>query len=80
MLLTPNRTYFRKFFEESLAGVKDVLQNQLELAESRNHRVQKVILTGGFGQSPSLQSYLRTYLRARAADDRETELVVPTSP
>lgn len=71
----------RKFFEESLLGVREVLESQLELAESGEHRVQKVILTGGFGQSPSLQSYLRMYLEGRRnIKDRKIDLIVPTSP
>jgi actin-related protein len=69
------------FFENSLAGVKVVLENQLELAESQQHRVQKVILTGGFGQSPSLRSYLRKYLQERRnIKDWEIDLVVPRNP
>ncbi|OAK96902.1 hypothetical protein IQ06DRAFT_351485 [Phaeosphaeriaceae sp. SRC1lsM3a] len=66
------------FFEQSLQGVKKVLVSQLELAESREHRVKMVALTGGFGQSPSLQSFLREYLQERRnIDNEEIELIVP---
>ncbi|KAF2181387.1 Hsp70 family protein-like protein [Zopfia rhizophila CBS 207.26] len=75
------RKTMREFFEESLEGVKDVLENQLELAESEGHRVQKVILTGGFGQSPSLQSHLRAYLKGRMnINGWEMDLIVPKNP
>ncbi|KAH7378746.1 hypothetical protein BKA66DRAFT_610262 [Pyrenochaeta sp. MPI-SDFR-AT-0127] len=71
----------RKIFRKSLDGVKDVLENQLALAESGRHCVQKVILTGGFGQSPSLQSCLKKYLETRLnSDGREMELIIPRNP
>ncbi|KAF2707547.1 Hsp70 family protein-like protein [Pleomassaria siparia CBS 279.74] len=71
----------RELFEDSLQGVERVLQSQLELAESQGHRVQKVILTGGFGQSPSLQSHLRTYLKKRRnINGWEMDLIVPRNP
>jgi actin-related protein len=71
----------REFFEDSLTQSKDVLEGQLALAASQMKRVQKVILTGGFGQSPSLQSYLKTYLdQARNIDGREIEFIVPDNP
>lgn len=61
--------------------MKDVLENQLELAANQKCRVQKVILTGGFGQSPSLQSYLRRYLEERMTiNHQEIDLVVPKNP
>jgi actin-related protein len=63
------------------AYAKEVLENQLELAENKNRRVEKVILTGGFGQSPSLQSHLRTYLAKRSeSKKRKIALVVPRNP
>jgi actin-related protein len=71
----------RKFFQPSLDCAKDVLKNQLELAENKNRRVEKVIVTGGFGQSPSLQSHLRTYLAKRSDSKRKKiDLIVPRSP
>jgi actin-related protein len=71
----------KNFFQESLAGTKQVLENQLELAENKNERVEKVILTGGFGQSPSLQSYLRAYLKGRTdSKGHNIDLIVPRSP
>lgn len=70
----------REFFEPPLAGVKAMLERQLELVESKQHRVQKVILTGGFGQSPSLRSYLQAYLKGRRnIKDWGIDLVVPQS-
>jgi hypothetical protein len=71
----------KRFFTESLVGTKEVLENQLELAENKKERVVKVILTGGFGQSPSLQSYLRTYLAERTNSEEQTiDLIVPRFP
>lgn len=70
-----------KFFLPSLEGVKHVLKNQLDLAESKGYRIEKVILTGGFGQSPSLQSYLRNYLEGRKnIQGWDIELIVPQNP
>jgi actin-related protein len=59
-------------------GVCEVLENQLQLAEREKLVVKKIILTGGFGQSPTLQSYLRTYLKERTnLDGLRMHLVVP---
>jgi actin-related protein len=70
-----------KFYEASLLGTKGVLESQLELAEIGKHRVQKVILTGGFSQSPSLQNYLRTYLEGRRnIKGWDIDLIVPRNP
>lgn len=69
------------FFERSMVGVRDVLRSQLEMAESKGHRVEKVVLTGGFGQSPSLQTYLRDFLKEHSASSgRDIDLVVPQNP
>jgi len=71
----------RNFFEPSLLGARKLLENQLDLAENRNHRVERVILTGGFGQSPSLKNYLRAYLTARSKiKGGEIGLIVPQDP
>jgi hypothetical protein len=71
----------KKFFQPSLDCAKEVLENQLELAENKNRQVEKVILTGGFGQSPSLQSHLRNYLAKRAdCKGAKIDLIVPRSP
>lgn len=60
---------------------KEVLESQLDLAEYKDRIVEKVILTGGFGQSPSLQGYLREYLAERAKlKGRRIDLVVPKNP
>jgi len=71
----------KSFFQPSLDCAKDVLEEQLELAENKNRQIEKVILTGGFGQSPSLQSHLRTYLAKRSeSTERQIALVVARSP
>lgn len=71
----------KNIFLPSLDCAEKVLENQLELAENKHRRVEKVILTGGFGQSPSLQSHLRTYL-AKRSESKKTKiaLIVPTNP
>jgi hypothetical protein len=71
----------KELFEDSIVGVKSVLENQLALADTQGKRVQKCILTGGFGQSPSLQSHLRVYLAGRPnVAGLEIELLVPSNP
>lgn len=71
----------KKFFEDSLLGSIGVLESQLDLAGSQGCQVEKVILTGGFGQSPSLQSSIREYLKSRKnIRDWEIELIVPMNP
>jgi len=71
----------KHIFLPSLACAEKVLENQLELAENKDRRVEKVILTGGFGQSPSLQSHLRTYLAERSESKKtKTALIVPRNP
>ncbi|KEF55827.1 uncharacterized protein A1O9_08578 [Exophiala aquamarina CBS 119918] len=42
-------------FEPSLKGVADLLENQLELASVKGLTVSKLIVVGGFGESPSLR-------------------------
>ncbi|CAN9285841.1 unnamed protein product [Alternaria alternata] len=75
------RKTMKKFFQPSLDCAKEVLENQLELAENKNRQVEKVILTGGFGQSPSLQSHLRNYLAKRAdCKGAKIDLIVPRNP
>ena len=80
-LLSLERKTMRNIFEPSLLGAKEVLENQLDLAENKDRRVERVILTGGFGQSPSLQSYLKAYLAERAnLKGGNIDLIVPQSP
>lgn len=76
-----SRKTLKGFFKYSLGGVKKVLSSQLELAQSEGYRIQKVILTGGFGQSPSLQSSLRKFLKERKeVSGWDIDLVVPDNP
>ncbi|PMD30615.1 hypothetical protein L207DRAFT_549324 [Hyaloscypha variabilis F] len=49
-------------FQESLDKTADLLIAQLEMVKAKGSAVQKVILIGGFGQSPSLQAHLRNVL------------------
>ncbi|KAH7083967.1 hypothetical protein FB567DRAFT_581428 [Paraphoma chrysanthemicola] len=71
----------KKFFAAPLRGVEEVLDSQLERAKNAGCRVEKIILTGGFGQSPSLKSHLENYLAKKlyAIGDRP-KLIVPRSP
>ena len=67
-------------FEECLSGVQDVLEGQLTAAIERPDpvTVKKVILVGGFGQSHSLQSQLRQYLKTQQNYiGRPIDLVIP---
>ena len=76
--LTICRSDVERIYRYSLKGSRSVLEEQLEMAKVKEHAVQvrnttsfltcsspgfqKVLLTGGFGQSPFLQSYLRRWL------------------
>lgn len=81
MSLTHLSRTMRKIFRPSLEGARQVLENQLDLAEDQELYVEKVILTGGFGQSPSLQNYLKAYLAKRESQKkRSVQLVVPKNP
>ncbi|ORY16547.1 Hsp70 family protein-like protein [Clohesyomyces aquaticus] len=69
------------FHDPSLKGTKRMLKAQLELAKDRAYSVSKVILTGGFGQSPSLQSYLHSCVRKeRNFEEGEITLLTASSP
>ncbi|ETN47239.1 uncharacterized protein HMPREF1541_01431 [Cyphellophora europaea CBS 101466] len=52
----------RDVFEPSLKGTTDLLEKQLRLAEERGLIVNKVIVVGGFGESPSLRVRIRQVL------------------
>lgn len=70
-----------KLFLPSLKAVRRVTQNQLKLAKEAHRHVEKIVLTGGFGQSPSLKSYLEVFLQDRAKiSGLETHLIVPRNP
>ena len=45
-------------FEPSLKGTEDLLERQLDQAVEKRITVSKVIVVGGFGESPSLQNRL----------------------
>ncbi|KAF3049353.1 hypothetical protein E8E11_004565 [Didymella keratinophila] len=80
-LLELRQSTVKQFFGPSMEKAKEVLEGQLDLAEYKNQIVEKVILTGGFGQSPSLQSYLREYLVERERiKGRHIDLIVPKNP
>ena len=74
------RDEMRGIFQECLDGVEDVLHEQLLAAVQRSDpvSVKKVILVGGFGQSKSLQSHLRHFLRTQQNYiGRPIDLVTP---
>ena len=48
----------KDMFEPSLAGTQELLERQLGLAFEKGLTVSKVIVVGGFGESPSLRSRL----------------------
>lgn len=58
--LTPDEV--RQIFEPSLVGTTKLLERQLQLAKERNLIVNKLIVVGGFGESPSLRSRIRQIL------------------
>ncbi|KFY61304.1 hypothetical protein V496_05074 [Pseudogymnoascus sp. VKM F-4515 (FW-2607)] len=52
-----------KVFKDCLDGTKDLMLEQLNQAKTKGVNVQTVILTGGFGESPSLRNHLKKILR-----------------
>ncbi|KAF2734482.1 hypothetical protein EJ04DRAFT_602989 [Polyplosphaeria fusca] len=67
-------------FRKSLRGTMKVLKNQLDMAGVQERPVKKVILTGGFGQSPALQNYLRSFIgRQRNCLNENIDFLVPNS-
>jgi molecular chaperone DnaK (HSP70) len=50
-------------FRDCLRGVEELMLKQLNAAKMKNVNVQTVILTGGFGESPSLRNHLKKMLR-----------------
>ncbi|KAH8685484.1 hypothetical protein BGZ60DRAFT_365995 [Tricladium varicosporioides] len=79
--LVISRREMRDVFEMSLKGAADLLTEQLELAKAKEHPVQKVILIGGFGQSPSLRAHLRAVLASeRNSLDQEIKFLTPHVP
>lgn len=50
-------------FKDCLRGISDLMLKQLNAAKDKGVNVQTVILTGGFGESPSLRNHLKKVLR-----------------
>jgi membrane-associated HD superfamily phosphohydrolase len=50
-------------FRDCLRGIADLMLKQLNKARTNGINVQTVILTGGFGESPSLRNHLKKILR-----------------
>jgi molecular chaperone DnaK (HSP70) len=50
-------------FKDCLRGVSDLMLKQLNAAKAKGYSVERVILTGGFGDSPSLRNHLKKILR-----------------
>jgi len=50
-------------FKDCLRCVSDLMLKQLNAAKAKKVNVQTVILTGGFGESPSLRNHLKKILR-----------------
>ncbi|KAF2497790.1 hypothetical protein BU16DRAFT_559522 [Lophium mytilinum] len=55
-------------FRRSLEGTVEVMHDQLEQARNVGLTVRKIIMTGGFGQSPALQKRLQEELRRLQRD------------
>ncbi|RFU27660.1 hypothetical protein B7463_g8656, partial [Scytalidium lignicola] len=50
-------------FKDCLRGVSDLMLKQLNAAKTKEVSIERVILTGGFGDSPSLRNHLKKILR-----------------
>lgn len=59
----------RDVFEPSLKGTAELLKRQLELAKDKNLTVSKLVVVGGFGESPSLRARIREVLTAHCDED-----------
>ncbi|KIW40799.1 uncharacterized protein PV06_07972 [Exophiala oligosperma] len=57
------RTEMYRVFSDSLHDVAGMMSDQLNAAREKGVNVQKVVLIGGFGQSPSLYKHLKKALR-----------------
>ncbi|KAF2647604.1 hypothetical protein K491DRAFT_614350 [Lophiostoma macrostomum CBS 122681] len=69
-LLKITPTELNNIYAKPLNGAKEALKDQLEKASAERRSVNSVILTGGFGQSPALRSYLSQYLSEQKNFDR----------
>ncbi|KAF3384715.1 hypothetical protein F1880_001924 [Penicillium rolfsii] len=70
----------RGWFQKSLDGIFKLVQQQLDSSLRENKPVQKVILVGGFSQSPTVRHALKAYLDPKIAllyqPDGEAETLV----
>ncbi|OCK74689.1 hypothetical protein K432DRAFT_363277 [Lepidopterella palustris CBS 459.81] len=77
-----NSDDFWKIFLPSLQGVASLMESQLDLArEARNGplNVEKVIVIGGFAQSPALRDYLQKKLKKiNEKHKSRVELIAPS--
>jgi DNA-nicking Smr family endonuclease len=70
-----------ELFEDSINGVKDVLQRQLDSAADKRVRVQQVILTGGLGKTAFLRRSVELWLKEKKnVEGLEIDFVVPRKP
>ncbi|KAJ5088399.1 hypothetical protein N7456_012015 [Penicillium angulare] len=52
----------KNWFQRSIDDIFKLVQQQLDLASSKGKEVRKVILVGGFSQSPTMRHALKEYL------------------
>jgi hypothetical protein len=52
----------RDCFWPSLRGVRTLVESQIKQAGDKGYAVSKVIFSGGFSQSPSLQSWMTAHV------------------
>jgi molecular chaperone DnaK (HSP70) len=68
----------REVFEDSLKGTTDLLERQIQLAKEKNLIVNKLIVVGGFGDSPSLKFRIRqTLLKCCSSSGEEIDVIWP---
>jgi len=60
----------RTIFDESLKTIERLLLEQIEHAHTSKVSIDKVVLVGGFGDSPALKGYLRAALTKFNASHR----------
>ncbi|KAH4006322.1 hypothetical protein HBI56_024010 [Parastagonospora nodorum] len=66
-------------FDKSLKTIECLLLDQIEHAQRSNTKIDKVVLVGGFGDSPALKDYLKSSLQRYNAQHGTTMQLVPAA-
>ena len=67
-------------FDDSLKAIEHLMLEQIENARGKNTDVDKVVLVGGFGDSPALKGHLKASLRKHNEQHRTNIKLILTPP